>query len=128
MITIKTIPHSEQNYDTVGDYTFATNGDIEIRVSHMGNLKYEFLIALHELIEAILTKDRGIVDADIVAFDKRFEEMRSSFPDMVGDAEPGFQWNAPYLEEHRFATSIERQVAIELKVEWKDYEEAVNKL
>jgi hypothetical protein len=69
--TIKVIPHSLQRYNTVGDYVKDENG-ITITVSKM-RPHYEFLVAIHELIEAYLVQAKGIKIEDIDAFDKRFE-------------------------------------------------------
>ena len=35
-ITIKTIAHDKQRYDTVGDWWFDDEGDLQIRVSRVG--------------------------------------------------------------------------------------------
>lgn len=123
-INIKTIPHNEQRYDTVGDWWWAENEDLEIRVSDMKNPKYEFLVALHELVEVMLCKDREITTEMVDAFDKAFEANRKE-----GDfREAGDSLDAPYQKEHFFATCIERLVACELKVDWIKYDETVNKL
>lgn len=121
-VEIKTIPHKEQRYDTCGDYW--KDGKINrFRVSKM-NDDYEFLVVIHELIEAHLAKKRGIKWKDIDNFDKKFEAARK--PDNVD--EPGNDAAAPYKKEHRFAENIERQVALELGVDWFEYEKVVEKL
>jgi hypothetical protein len=128
-IYIDTIPHDEQRYPTVGDYwhpvlpggTMTT----EIKVSDMGNPDYEFLVALHEQIEAHLCMKRGISDEAITSFDIKFENERTD--NMLFD-EPGNSKDAPYHKEHVFATSIEKLVAAEIGVSWDDYDTAVNSL
>jgi len=127
-ITIKTIPHKDQRYKTVGDWFFTENGDLEIRVSDMGNPDYEFLVGLHELVEVYLCKKRGITDEVVSAFDKKFEEMRAAYPDIIGDDEPGFSPRAPYIKEHGFATNVEMGTARELGVDIEAYNNAVNAL
>lgn len=124
-IDIKVIPNSEQRYDTVGDWWFnPDNSKLFIRVSRMNNSKYENLVAIHEQIEALLCLERGIDEKKITAFDIKFENNREP-----GNAdEPGDDEKAPYKKEHFFATSIERLMAAELKVDWKKYDEAVNNL
>lgn len=124
-ITIKTIPHSDQRYPTIGDYWFEDNGDIQIRVSDTGNWKYELLVALHELIEVSLCKDRGISEPAIKAFDEHFEANRSVFDP---DSEPGDDPKAPYRKEHRFAENLERLFAAELGVNWDSYDEDLCKV
>ena len=118
-ITIKTIPHDAHRYETVGDYWFDDNGNIEIRVSDTKNWKYEALVALHELVEVLLCKDRGISEPDIKAFDEAFEAKR---PAGDVDSEPGDDPAAPYGKEHRFAENLERLFAAELGVNWATYD------
>ena len=128
MITIKTIPNHEQRYVTVGDWKFDESGNLEILVSDMGNPDYEFLVGLHELVEAYLCKKRNIKEEDVSAFDKRFEAMREAFPEIIGDDEPGFSPKAPYLKEHGYATNVEMSTARELGVDIEAYNNAVNAL
>ena len=122
-INIKTIPHNEQRYDTCGDY-YDTDESTEIKVSDLGNEDYEFLVAVHELIEQYLCKKRGIKELDITDFDEVFEMKR-----VQGNTdEPGDDKNAPYRREHFFATSIERLVSAEIGVDWSEYDKAINEL
>ena len=122
-VNIKTIPHSEQRYKTVGDYW--TEGDVlNIRVSEMGNREEEFLVALHELIESHLVLKRGISIESIDEFDKKYEALRPE-----GDvSEPGNSVGAPYFKEHQFATCIEWLMAIELGIDWNVHDKHVNSL
>ena len=124
-VDIKIIPHKEQRYETVGDWFFnPDNSRLTIRVSNMQNAKYEFLVALHEQVEAMLCLERKINEKDITLFDMVYEAERQE-----GDfSEPGDSSNAPYKKEHFFATNIERLMALELGVSWEDYEKAVNSL
>lgn len=127
-ITIKTIPHNEQDYPTVGDWRFAPSGDLNIFVSDMNNWKYEALVAIHELIEVVLCKDRNIGTETVDNFDIAFEQMRHLFPKIVGNKEPGDDVNAPYHLQHIIASRIEKDLSGELGVSWNAYEEAINKL
>jgi hypothetical protein len=128
-IYIDTIPHAEQRYPTVGDYWEEPGREVfptrhEIRVSEMQNRDYEFLVALHELVEMYLCLKHGISEESITAFDKDFEANR-----MPGNFdEPGFDSAAPYYEEHKFATVVEKAVAAELGVNWDHYDTTVNEL
>ena len=63
-IHIETINHKDQRYDTAGDWFFDLSGDLYIKVSDTTNWKYNALIALHELIEVLLCKDRIITTDD----------------------------------------------------------------
>lgn len=116
-IVIETIPHDRQRYDTIGDYFLDENGVMQVRVSKTQD-RYEFLIAIHELIEAFLAKDRGILWESIDDFDKEF----------IGNGEPGHSKKAPYHKEHVFAEIIERMIAFELGIEWDDYCKEVDNL
>lgn len=123
-IHIKTIPHHEQKYNTCGDYWLDENGDIQIRVSKIGVPKFEELIAIHELAEALLVLARGIPLDVIDKFDKEFENKREA----KDNSEPGDNPYAPYKSEHFFATTIERMLSREYNVDWNIYNEAVDNL
>ena len=125
-IWIKSIPHKKQRYDTIGDY-FDDYGNTLIFVSDMKNEDYEFLVALHEMIEHYLCRKRGIKEKDIMAFDVKFEAERKKGKHSK-DAEPGDDRRAPYRHEHWAATDIEKQIAQELKVDWKKYCKVVSAL
>lgn len=123
-INIKTIPHNEQAYETVGDWRFDDNGDLNIFVSSMNNWKYELLVAFHELAEVAMCKDRGITTEEVDAFDIKFEEEREK--GLHGDdEEAGDDVNAPYRKEHFTSTNLERILARELDVDWKTYDDMV---
>jgi len=123
-IQIKTIPHNEQRYDTVGDWCWTVDGDLEIRVSNMNNWKYEMLVAYHELAEVLLCKDRGIKQEDVDNFDIEFEKNRSE----GNTDEPGNDEKAPYRDEHKLATQLEFILASGLNVDWNLYDKTVNEL
>ena len=123
---IETIPHKSQVYDTVGDWR-VEDGVLRVRVSDMKNDDYEFLVALHELVEQHLCKKRGITEAQVDEFDIEFEKLRANSVTMT-TAEPGDNRFAPYRHEHCIATGIERIVAGVLGVNWADYEEEINAL
>lgn len=121
---IKTISHDEQKYETVGDYSRDAEGACTILVSEMPNKDYEFLVGLHEFVEAYLVAKNGVSDESITAFDIEFEKNR---PEGNLD-EPGDSRAAPYFKEHRIATSIERVAASLIGDNWSDYEKTVNSL
>lgn len=117
-ITIETIPHKEQRYETVGDWYFEENGDLHIKVSQFGDWRSPALVAVHELIEVLICKHHGIDQKAVDEFDMKFK----------GEGEPGDDPNAPYATEHCFATGIERLLAGALGLKWKIYEEELNEL
>jgi hypothetical protein len=122
-----TIPHELHRYPTVGDYEWTRNGTLIIFVSETGNKKHNFLIFLHEYIEAMLCKFRGIKEEDITNFDIFFE-MRRNMGLINNFDEPGDSELAPYKKEHQLATKIEMTLAAQLGVDWLNYEEKLNKL
>lgn len=126
-IHIKTIPHNEQRYPTLGDYWRANDGKQEMRISEIGNDDYAFLIAVHELIEWYITEKRGIKEEDIKAFDEMFEKERLQGLHSNMD-EAGFDPRAPYVKEHTFATNIEKQIADEWGVSWEKYDKDIKTL
>ena len=124
-IDIETIEHKEQPYDTVGNY-WEEDGVRYVRVSGMQSEKFEFLVALHELIEQALCKDRGITNEQIDDWDIKFEEGRKA--GLHGESEPGDAVFCPYRKEHFFATNVERLMAAELGIDWEIYNEIVESL
>jgi hypothetical protein len=124
-IMIKTIQDNEQRYNTVGDYYTDDAGKRIFLISDMNNWKYETLIAVHEIIESALCQARGIIDGDIDNFDIDFEKKRLTKPNI---GEPGDQLDAPYFNEHQFATKVEKMLAQELDVDWEKYSRACAKL
>lgn len=124
---IETISHKAQKYPTVGDWRNDPDGTLRIRVSDMKNEDYEFLIALHELVEQHLCKKRGITVEAVDEFDIEFEKQRAKSLSL-STAEPGDNRFAPYRNEHCIATGVERIVAAALGVNWSDYEVAINSL
>lgn len=123
-ILIETIPHSQQRYETVGDYKYIEDGTLHITVSEMHDDRYCSLVAIHELIEAKLTEWKGIKEQAITDFDMSFEDKRED-----GNIdEPGFDEKAPYLLEHTFATSVELGMCAMAGISWTAYEKVINSL
>ena len=124
-INIETIPHGEQRYPTVGDYWDDPDGVVQVRVSDMKDWRYEALVVVHELIEMFLTKARNIPEEAISDFDIKFERSRE---EGLVTGEPGDHVNAPYRNEHFFATNLERLLSSELGVDWFQYDQVVDAL
>jgi hypothetical protein len=116
-ISIKTLPHSAQRYDTCGDYKRGAK-KTKVRVSELSDWRFEALVAVHELVELLLCEDRGVSDEQIDAFDFAFQ----------GKGEPGDDPSCPYYEQHQFAEKIEFLLASELGVNWTRYEDEVSRL
>jgi hypothetical protein len=124
-INIETIPHGDQRYPTVGDYWDDSDGVVQVRVSDMKDWRFEALVVIHELIEMFLTKTRDIAEQDISDFDIKFEQSREQG---LVTGEPGDHVNAPYRNEHFFATNLERLLSSELGVDWFEYDRVVDAL
>lgn len=123
-IEIETIPHQSQRYETVGDWYFDTDETLHIKVSKLSDWRRELLIAAHELVEVALCKHAGITTEEVDAFDKKFEANRQP----GNEDEPGDDPTAPYQRQHCIVTGIERILAANLGVDWKDYEKELNNL
>jgi hypothetical protein len=124
-ISIQTIPHNEQRYDTCGDYWEEENPCLtQFRISEMTDTRYEYLILLHELVEYFLLKLQGVPLSLVDEFDISFEKSR---PEGNLD-EPGDDPTAPYFMQHQLATAIERLCALFFGVLWKEYEQACYEL
>ncbi|MDE2104132.1 MAG: hypothetical protein KGL39_43240, partial [Patescibacteria group bacterium] len=106
---------------TAGDWRQLPNGDLEITVSEMADRRHVLLVAVHELIEAILCEARGISEEAVTEFDLIAIEADPT-------AEPGDDPRAPYQREHCFATGIERLLAAALEVPWAGYENSIDAL
>lgn len=122
-IDYRVIPHSEQNYETAGDY-FWQGETLCIRVSKMSDPRYEHLIYMHELVEAIAVKAKNKVD-DSTKFDMPYEEARATgqkrTPCGCPWGEPGDDPHSPYYDEHQMASAVELMYAKELGVNWTAY-------
>ena len=119
-IEILSIPHSQQRYETCGDY-FTRNGVDIIAVSELPDRRETLLVAIHELIEMALCQIAGISNASIDRFD-----MSPEYSDYEG--EPGDLPAAPYYRQHQIATGIERLLAAEMGVDWLTYERHIQEL
>lgn len=118
-IIYRTIPHTKQRYQTIGDY-YHTDGVLNVRVSK-SSANHEFLVLIHELVEWYLTSQKGVTIDVIDQFDIAYEKNRK-----VGDkSEPGNDPSAPYFHEHQFATEIEKMLAQYLGVNWEKYSSSI---
>lgn len=123
-VDIKVIPHKQQRYETVGDWWIDSGGTCHIRVSNMGNWRFEFAVALHELAEWALCRAMNVSQNEVDQFDMAFEARREP----GNTDEPGDDVNAPYRTQHCIATAIERIIIGVLGLSWKEYDDAVNAL
>jgi len=123
-ILIETIPHDQQRYPTVGDWYTDAQGTLHIKVSQLSDWRREVLIAVHELVEVMLCKHDGVTQEQVDKFDTDYEAARQP-----GDeSEPGDHPSAPYVNQHCFATGVERLLAERLGVKWAPYEAELGEL
>ena len=115
-IVIDTINHKDQRVGEVGDY-WEKDGIATFVISKIKS-DYHALVIIHELAEYFLVKKRKISLKSIDRFDREFYENNN-----FGEA--GDSKKAPYFKEHKVATRIEKILAKELGVKWKDYEKAI---
>lgn len=116
-IIIETKPFDQMRYATAGDYWDEPDGSKVIQIADVGDWRMNLLIALHELIEFSLCEQKGIPEPDIKTWDEAHP-----------DDDPGALKDAPYHRQHMFAEGIERLVALELGVNWEEYDDRVEAL
>ena len=111
-IHIQFIKNEDQRYDTWGDWQYTPTGDLIISVSRdipeLPTEEHQVLVALHELIEVLLCRKRGITQQQVDNFDMTHEDCEGEVGDLTG---------SPYQKEHRFAMIIEHLMAHELGIE-----------
>jgi len=93
-IVIETIDHSKPLYLTVGDWQIDKAGNLHITVSKMRDQRCEFLVGMHEAIEAYLAINAGVSSEAVDRFDRVYEAKRRP----GDDSEPGDDPMAPYHE------------------------------
>jgi len=103
-ITLKSIPHDKQRYETLGDWFHDEDG-VQIRVDEMKDTDEQMVIALHELVEWYLCKKSGVTDTEASGFDKKNPKL----------AEPGENEEAPYHEQHMASEEVEKMFRKQLK-------------
>lgn len=129
-IVIESIPHNHQRYPTAGDWQVhpATN-DITILVSETGVNIYNYLLAMHELSEAIWCLAHGVTQREVDMWDIHHEHMHDSDPtNPLYLREPGDDPMAPYNPGHRLGDLVERLMSFGLNADFNHYEAILNDL
>ena len=114
-ILIETIPHKEQRYNTCGDW-FYEGTTLHIKVSALSDWRREFLVAFHELFEAMWCKHARVSQEDVDQFDLTWQSEGENA------TEPGDDPTAPYYRGHQMAIAHERLACFALDQNWFDYE------
>jgi hypothetical protein len=152
-INVEIIPHDCQRYDTVGDWTFEADGTLNVNVSRITALERapvdveelfgqhqthyrlipdveqtdsEFLIAIHEIIEAYLCKKASVTQEQVDRWDMNWANWRTSTYGENWPREPGEDPQAPYHVQHLIAQSIEMMLCAQLGLSWKEHCEKVD--
>jgi hypothetical protein len=134
-IDIRTIPHSEQRYPSAGDWWWDSAWLIlNIRVSRMSNPRYEFCLAVHELVEAMLCYFANVPSEAVDGFDFAYEEAHargdSHYPCGCPRQQysmPGDDVHSPYRREHRLADLFDYGLAAIMGLDRDDYDAQVDK-
>lgn len=108
-----------------GDWKFTPEGGLIVTAVPLADPRHSLLIQFHEFVEAATCQHRGITDEEVTAFDTMFEEERSKGLHSETE-EDGDDPRAPYFREHQLATILERVMAANLDVGWKEYEQAIS--
>ncbi len=119
-ILIDFVKHSDQRYDTCGDWKDIDMQPYEarVRVSIMKDWRFMVLIAVHELCEWAICKQQHVTEQQVDAFDLSWK----------GRGEPGDAPYAPYHRAHQIATRIEKILSDALDVDWLAYDRAIRRL
>lgn len=130
LIEVNTIAHAEQRYPTWADWEIeGAMNKMTITVSRVGNWRYEYLSAIHELLEATVCAHLGITQVDVDAFDVDYENRRMAGERLAACGcvitdDPGSDVHAPYRAAHLYAESVEYGLAKLLDVDPKEYDNA----
>lgn len=121
-IVIEFIPHDQQRYPTLGDYWIDKDGNWQLRISEIPDLRSKIAVALHELFEMGSVVHNEIPIESIDAFDMMFEKEREEgrHPEC---AEPGYDSRSPYWSHHFNAEMIERHFCMHNGLIWNQHEE-----
>jgi len=121
VVEIEAFPPGQMRYKTAGDWYYIGN-ILHVNVVKMEDGRHEFLLAVHEFVEAMLCRFRVIDQKLVDKWDSEHPDGEGIYPES-GDI-PG----CPYRRDHRIAMIIEQQLAHELGIDWFAYEEKLDQL
>lgn len=150
-IIVRSVAKEEQRYPTAGDWQWQDD-KLVVTVTKQEDWRYEALLAVHEIVEALLCRYKSVSEQDVDAFDLAHikitdAEGKFSADDLLtvrehgilqeyreGKAfgksheemlDPGSFKTAPYRQQHRQALRIEEELAEHLEVDFEKYAQAV---
>lgn len=106
------------------DWFWDESGNLVVKVSPIGDWRDEFLLMVHEIIEAGICKHLGVSQQAVDAFDKAYDDAHPDEPDLNAGDDP----LAPYDRAHTMATACERAIAFALDVQWGEYDKRLASL
>jgi hypothetical protein len=126
-INIEVIAHKDQRCGMTGNWWTDEDGIIQMRISRMGDIRYEMMHVVHEVKElAVSITDPVAMDDKITdAYDDSFLEARAKSPDRPGYGEPGFGKGCPYGKGHHAGTADEMLLCAIYGINWNDYDQRV---
>lgn len=120
-IHVMTVARDKMRPEVDGaDWFFDEKGDLQVRICPMTDWRYEALLAVHEMTEALMCMHNGVSQVSVDRFDQEFDKTHQF------DSEAGDDPNSPYKIEHTFATAIERILAGVFKINWASYDNELN--
>jgi len=133
----RVVPHKTQRYDSSGDWYWTEDSSgivLNIRVSRLSDPRWEFLLGLHETVEAMLCHFAGVSQQEVDRFDMPLEAAHQAGATVYPcgcarreSSDPGSDKHAPYGFQHNIADAVERVVAAVLGIRWDDYDAEVDK-
>ncbi len=126
---VHVVPYAQMRYPSAGDWLTDETG-IRIIVADTGSWRCNFLVALHEIVEAWLCRRHGITQEEVDQWDMVTwpKYMKTSQTRQIDSDEPGDHPNCPYRREHRIASRVERVASWLLLVNWTKYEQRLEAL
>lgn len=116
-ILLEVIPHEQQRLGAPGDWFFTQEGNLTVRISDLGDWRYNFLVLRHEMDEAILCYFSGITTEMVD------EDQAKAKPTDDPDSFSGYP-GARLQNQHNDALAAEWQMSRLLGVDWAKYGDA----
>lgn len=123
-ILVEVLPADKMRYKTLGDWYFQESTNVEpdlyikvLKQEGKDACKKEACLVLHEFVEALLCRFKGITQKQVDDFDMGTSEEQVH---KDGYPEHGFHPAAPYKDQHSFAFILEQLFSRELQLNLGD--------